>query len=314
MENRVVNTQVRNELYQKEKKEKKARSSKRKRALAAEREAGTLGSAEERQKKCRTLESTREEEPTTVGAEDDEVFGDEADDEFARYYGDASETSERSDPKIMITTRPRPSRELFRFIGDLMAMVPNAFYYPRRNFDVKQICGFAANKKFTHLFVLSEKSKVCNGMIVSHLPNGPTAFFKISNVKVSADIAGHGQKTSHRPEIILNRFSTRLGRRVGRFLGSFFPHDPQFKGRQAVTFHNQRDFIFVRHHRYIFENDGEDKDSPEARARARLQELGPRFTMKLRWLQEGSFDTATGEYEWFHRRKEMDTSRRKFHL
>ena len=48
--------------------------------------------------------------------------------------------------------------------------------------------------------------------------------------------------------------------------------------------------------------------------RARLQELGPRFTMRLRWLQEGTFDTVAGEYEWFHRRKEMDTSRRKFHL
>ena len=95
-----------------------------------------------------------------------------------------------------------------------MAVVPNAFYYPRRQFAVKQICQFASNKRFTHLIVLSEKSKVCNGMLVSHLPHGPTAFFKISNVKVAADIAHHGQKTSHKPEIILNRFTTRLGRRI----------------------------------------------------------------------------------------------------
>jgi len=48
--------------------------------------------------------------------------------------------------------------------------------------------------------------------------------------------------------------------------------------------------------------------------RARLQELGPRFTLKLRWLQEGTFDTQFGEYEWLHKRKEMDTTRRRFHL
>ena len=47
---------------------------------------------------------------------------------------------------------------------------------------------------------------------------------------------------------------------------------------------------------------------------ARLQELGPRFTLRLRWLQDGTFDTKFGHYEWFHRRKQMDTSRRKFHL
>jgi ribosome production factor 1 len=45
-----------------------------------------------------------------------------------------------------------------------------------------------------------------------------------------------------------------------------------------------------------------------------VQELGPRFTLKLKWLQEGTFDTQFGEYEWIHKRKEMDTSRRRFHL
>ena len=47
---------------------------------------------------------------------------------------------------------------------------------------------------------------------------------------------------------------------------------------------------------------------------ARLQELGPRFTLRLRWLQDGTFDTKFGAYEWLHRRKQMDVSRRKFHL
>lgn len=45
-----------------------------------------------------------------------------------------------------------------------------------------------------------------------------------------------------------------------------------------------------------------------------VQELGPRFTLKLKRLQRGTFDTKTGEFEWVHKRKEMDTSRRKFHL
>lgn len=31
---------------------------------------------------------------------------------------------------------------------------------------------------------------------------------------------------------------------------ALFPHDPQFKGRRVVTFHNQRDFVFFRHHRW----------------------------------------------------------------
>jgi ribosome production factor 1 len=98
-----------------------------------------------------------------------------------------------------------------------------------------------------------------------------------------------------------------------------------------VTFHNQRDYVFVRHHRYIFKEKDEkqlqrerrqsqERAAPDAdpgampAVKTRLQELGPRFTLKTRWLQEGTFDTAFGEYEWYHKRKEMDTSRRKFHL
>ncbi len=61
-------------------------------------------------------------------------------------------------------------------------------------------------------------------MLVSHLPIGPTAFFKLSSFQPGKSIPGHGRPTSHIPELILNNFTTRLGRRTGRFLGSLFPH------------------------------------------------------------------------------------------
>lgn len=47
--------------------------------------------------------------------------------------------------------------------------------------------------------------------------------------------------------------------------------------------------------------------------KARLQELGPRFTLRLQSLQKGTFDSKHGEYEWLHK-TDMDTSRRRFHL
>ena len=64
-------------------------------------------------------------------------------------------------------------------------------------------------------------------------------------------IQGHGKVTDHKPEVILNNFTTRLGHSVARLLASWFPQVPQFQGRRVVTFHNQRDFIFVRHHRWL---------------------------------------------------------------
>ena len=67
--------------------------------------------------------------------------------------------------------------------------------------------------------------------------------------------------------------------------------------------------------RYIFEDTDEvkKKKKSDGQIRARLQECGPRFTLKLRSLQLGTFDTQAGEYEWYHN-TEMDTSRRRFHM
>ncbi|KAH9492099.1 Ribosome production factor 1 [Bulinus truncatus] len=141
-------------------------------------------------------------------------------------------------------------------------------------------------------------------MVISHLPDGPTAEFKMMNVKLCKELKRLGAMTDHDPEINVHNFNTRLGVTVGRMLTCLFPHRPNYRGRRVVTFHNQRDFIFFRHHRYQFRNT----------EKVNLQELGPRFILKLRSLQKGTFDSKSGMYLWIHKRHEMDTSRRKFHL
>jgi len=185
-------------------------------------------------------------------------------------------------------------------------VLPESHYYRRRNYLIKSIVQFAINCDFTDLIITHEDHKRLNGLILVHLPDGPTAHFKLSSVRLHEQIKGSGNKTSHKPELILNNFNTRLGHTIGRMLASLFPQQPQFQGRQVATFHNQRDFTFFRHHRYIID-EGKDKKKPQVR----LQELGPRFCLKLRSLQLGTFDTNFGEYIWTHK-KEMDTSRRRF--
>ena len=320
----IGNKQQRAKIWAREKtqkreekdKRKEQRRKKRSRQHDLLRDGGELGEGLEPALQPRTLENTREEEPTRVLEGDAEILRDEADDEFAAHeYREGFSGEPHPDfvpPKVLVTTRPRPSKELFRFVADLISVVPNAFFYPRRHFSVQDICRKGSEQNFSHVIVLSERAKKCNGLILSKLPQGPTAFFKVSNVQVSDSVPGAGRRTEHQPEILLNNFTTRLGRRVGRMLSSLFYSKPAFQGRQCVTFHNQRDYIFVRHHRYIFEERPVDKR--KKKVIARLQELGPRFTLRLRWLQDGTFDTKFGAYEWLHRRKQMDVSRRKFHL
>jgi len=310
----IGNKMKRQQMYKKEKNaKKKIKIEKKQRAKKLKEELGDNAPPKQEPK---SLDKMREVDITMVGKEDEEVFADINEDEFAPYYRNEKQA------KIMITTRPRPSKNLFAFIQDLLNLFPKCYYYPRKKFSLKQIVEFSEKKSFTHIMVINEKDKQCNAMIVTHLPYGPTACFKVTNIVNGGTISGHGRVTEHRPEVVLNNFNTRLGLRVGRLFGSMFPHEPEFVGRQVATFHNQRDFIFVRYHRYMFEERRArpnktqivGKDGKTA-VQVVTQELGPRFTLKLKWLQAGTFDTKEGEFEWIHKANEHGKNdRRRFFL
>jgi ribosome production factor 1 len=258
-----------------------------------------LGEKAPAKQEPRTIENTREADDTYVKEEDEEVLHDENFDDMSAYF------NQETTPKVLLTTSPKAKVNTWRFCFEMRKCIPNSEIYSRKNVPIKRIVKDAISKGFTDLLIVHENNKMPNGIVLCHLPEGPTAYFKINSLKFTKHIKGAGDSTSHFPEVVLNNFNTRLGHTVARMLACLFPHNPQFTGRRAVTFHNQRDYIFFRHHRYEFKREGE---------KAALHELGPRFTLRLKWLQKGTFNTREGEYEWVLKRHEMETSRRRFFL
>jgi ribosome production factor 1 len=218
----------------------------------------------------------------------------EGEDEFKEYF------EEGKPPKVLITTSKRARGQAYDFADLLYDIIPGSEFKKRvGDFTMTQIAKMCAERDYTDLVVINEDKKKVNGLTFIHLPEGPTMYFSVSSLKMPKEIKGHGRSTTHIPELILNNFSTRLGKTVGRLFQSMFPQQPEFVGRQVVTLHNQRDWIFFRRHRYVFKNE----------ERVGLQELGPQFTLRLRRLQRG----IRGEVEWEHR-SAMDKDKKKFHL
>lgn len=249
-----------------------------------------------------TIESLREPDQTTVAQEEDveELQQDLATDEFADYY------SKSYEPRVLITYSDNPHSKTRKFGKELARIIPNSLAKVRNRSALKKICTSAIREEYTDVVVINESRTEPDGLIVVHLPDGPTAHFKLSNVRLTKEMRkNHKDINHHRPEVVLTNFSTRLGLTIGRMLGALFHFDPEFKGRRVATFHNQRDYIFFRHHRYEFAKNGE---------KVKLLELGPRFTLKLRSLQPGLFDTKTGDYEWMitNKRHQMESRRRFF--
>ncbi|XP_045111574.1 probable ribosome production factor 1 [Portunus trituberculatus] len=274
-----------------EKRKKKLQEAKEKKKLAAK-----LGKNAPAKKQPHTIESLREKDDTMVEEEDEELEHEEANDEYASYF------TKSYVPKILITCSDNPHTKTIAFIRELCRIIPGAVPKWRSRSSIKKMVKKATDKGFTDILVVNEDRRIPNGLLVIHLPEGPSALFRLSNPKLCKDIhRDYNEITGHRPEVILNNFRTRLGRVVARMLGALFHYDPEFKGRRVCTFHNQRDYIFFRHHRYEFKNT----------EKVKLRELGPRFTLRLQWIQQGAFD---GDYEWALKRHEMETSRRRFFL
>ena len=197
-----------------------------------------------------------------VRPDDEEVAGEDSFDEFSAHFSGAVP------PRTMVTTSAGASEQLLSFLEEILLILPNSEYRKRGSVPIKEIVDACASRGFTNLLVFTEKArgpppqclpreprepmlpltshprctltphwraqaKVAKSMWMIKLPHGPTAHFKLTSIVLPKRIAGHGRPTAHRPELILNHFSTRLGHRLGRMLATLFPHDPQFKGRQA---------------------------------------------------------------------------------
>merc|ERR1719369_871983 len=203
----IKNKIRRNEEWLKLKREKK--KEKRARQDARRKEAEALGDEAPPKLIPHTIDGLREYDETTVGGkegteEDEEVEHDITNDEFASYF------SKSYEPKVLITCGDNPHSRTIAFVKELTRMIPNSEPKWRKNTSIKKMVKDAVSKEYTDIIIINEDNRNPNGLVVTHLPEGPTAHFKVSN-----DLRKDWRQISaHRPEVILNNFTTRLGHGV----------------------------------------------------------------------------------------------------
>ncbi|KAI0542377.1 anticodon-binding protein [Xylaria digitata] len=241
-----------------------------------------------------------------------------------------SDDSRPQEPKILITTGLDST--LHHVARTFEGIIPNSKYVRRsahkygHKYSVREISKFAKNRGFSSLLVIREDNKNPTGLDIIDLASGVTFLFSISSWVEGRKLPGHGNATNHYPEILLNNFSTPLGLVTAKVLQSLFPSTPELGGRQCVVFHNSRDYIFFRRHRYLIREkrateksvvgaDGKEMQGVE-NIRAGLQELGPRFTLKLRRIYKGvgrAGSDPSDPTHW-HWQAKMEKNRKRFNL
>ena len=241
------------------------------------------------------------------------------------------QTQQESTKTMLLCAEEHPSERTYLFMKEMCFSLPGCQFFKRKTFPLKKIASFAIGHGFNTMIVIQEKDAQPDSMFVVTLPEGPTAYYKISGLRLGSEMKHTVPcNPDHKPEIIAANFKTRLGLRVAKQLESIFPAVGDDIGRRTIVFHNQRDFIFFRHYRYIFRNvtmkgeeeaelekerkrkdlfdpdrlsddDDEEEDGIKPPS-CQLKEIGPRMTLRLRSLQlTGTFDKKTAEFEYMWR-------------
>jgi U3 small nucleolar ribonucleoprotein protein IMP4 len=237
--------------------------------------------------------------PTELTAEadalrDELALDDDGHDEQKTHMDDEYARAGEIDPKVLVTTARDPSSRLKQFAKEIKLVFPNAERINRGGTIIKDVVDLCRRNDFSDIIILHETRGEPDGMIVSHLPFGPTAYFSLNNTVLRHDIArekgGIGNMSEAHPHLIFNNFSTKLGIRVTNILKHLFPA-PKDESKRVIAFANDDDYISFRHHTYTKVNHKE----------VTLQEVGPRFEMKLYQLKLGTVDITSADNEWIWR-------------
>ena len=153
------------------------------------------------------------------------------------------------DPKVMMTTSRDPSARLKKFAKEFRLLIPNSQRLNRGNYEFGQLLQACRANGVTDFIVLHEHRGTPDGLIICHLPYGPTAYFTISDLVMRHDIPDIGTMSEQYPHLVFHNFKTNLGSRVQNILKYLFPV-PRDESRRVMTFANHDDYISFRHHTY----------------------------------------------------------------
>lgn len=209
--------------------------------------------------------------------------GSSADDEYVR-------ANER-DPKVLVTTSRDPSSRLTQFVKEVKLLMPTAQRVNRGAQVLPDLVELCRANDFTDLVMVHEHRGEPDGLVISHMPHGPTAYFGLSGVVMRHDIKDEdiGKVSEANPHLVLENFSTPLGKREATILKHLFPAPKDGKSKRVITFANDADYVSMRHHTY---------EMPRGASSVALTEVGPRFEMRLYQIKLGTVDADDADVEW----------------
>jgi len=205
------------------------------------------------------------------------------DDEYGSWKGE---------PKVCLTTSRDPSSKLKEFAKEVKIIFPSSKRMNRGQTTLPELIEACKKADFTDVILCTEHRGDPDGLIISHLPFGPTLKISLTDCVTRHDIGKEAVENASEatPHLIFHDMDSKLGKRVQDILAHLFPV-PKTDSKRLVTFFNRDDVISFRNHLA--------KKKGPATSKAELTEIGPRFEMRPYEIRLGTLDQKEGaEVEW----------------
>ena len=163
---------------------------------------------------------------------------------------------------------------------------PNAERINRGSRSLFELVASVRQAGFSDLLLVHETRGVPDGLIVSHMPNGPTLYLNVSDVVMRQDVNPDSTVLEKAPQLVFENLNQKMGKRIQRIIQHLFPQ-PKEDSDRVVAFVNRSDTIMFRNYQY-------SKINKEVL----VKEQGPRFNVTPYKIQVGAVDSKADETEW----------------
>jgi U3 small nucleolar ribonucleoprotein protein IMP4 len=93
-------------------------------------------------------------------------------------------------------------------------LFPNCQRINRGGYELSQLMEACRANSVTDIIMVQEHRGEPDGLVISHLPYGPTAYFTISGTIMRHDIPNLGTAPQQHPHLVFHNFKSTLGLRV----------------------------------------------------------------------------------------------------
>ncbi|KAI5188696.1 ribosome production factor 1 [Nematocida sp. AWRm77] len=182
---------------------------------------------------------------------------------------------------ILTSSNSKLTKENKELLFDLEVLFPTALPIPRKGRHFKKFLEEETGEEEALIVRLDQVDQVRKRLLFIRKGSEgvlTTSTYSVVSVVLCKDLKG-ARDSGHMAELVLTNFDdsendTRVVEDLQQVFGA---EQPDFAGRQIVSFTKKRGFILGRKHRYIIRL----PEDPEGEEKVRMEEIGPRIAIKL---------------------------------